>query len=602
MEDRGNWNKKLEFLLATVGYAVGLGNVWRFPYLCFRSGGGAFLIPFFIMLVLCGVPLTYMEMAVGQYTRRGPIGALDKMCPFFKGAGLATVVISFLFTTYYIIIITWSFYYLFSTFQAELPWKGCNHTWSSDMCWEGDRQNSSGATTGVLRYLGNATNSSLELTLDKGSANKTRSPTEDFYYQRVLEQSSGINEQGTIRWELALILLLCWTLVYFCIWKGPKSTGKVVYFTATFPYVVLVILLIRGLTLDGAMNGILFFIEPKWEQLLDAKVWVNAAAQTFNSLGVAFGGLITMSSYSKFSNRILRDVLSLAVVDAFTCILAGFAIFSILGNLALTQNKEVADVVEEGPGLVFVIYPEAFTSMPVSQLFAALFFFMLICLGIDSQFASVEVIVTAISDHFGDKVKKYLHRKELLVLVVCIVSCLFGLPNITQGGVYYFQLIDYYTAALSLMVLAFFEVIAVCWFYGARRLARNIEEMTGRHPPVFFIVCWYLLSPLLLLGIMVFSMIQYKPLSIAGYEYPLWAQVLGWFLALISMVCIPLGMVHAIYKAKGDNLLQKFRNSLRAQIMDESSPPLWQEDIVDKHPVKLISNGQLPTDCKNTRV
>ncbi|ESO97261.1 hypothetical protein LOTGIDRAFT_115105 [Lottia gigantea] len=534
LEVRGSWSKKLEYILAVIGYAVGLGNVWRFPYLCYRSGGGAFLLPFFIMLILCGVPLSYMEMAVGQYTRQGPVGALNKLCPFFKGAGLATVVISFLFTTYYIVIISWSFYYLFNTFQSQLPWQTCNHEWNSEFCWDKSMVNSS-------EYI---------------RPNDTRSPTEDFFIENLLERSSGINEQGSMRWQLVLILLLGWIIIYFCIWKGPKSTGKVVYFTALFPYVVLIILLVRGLTLPGAVDGIIFFIKPRWELLLDATVWVNAAAQTFNSLGVGFGGLITMSSYSKFNNNIIKDVVILATVDAVTCILAGFAIFSILGNLAYNQDTIVENVVKEGPGLVFVIYPQAFVSMPAAQLFAFLFFFMLICLGIDSQFASVEVIVTTIQDHFSPQVRKYLKRKEVLVLIVCFVSFLFGLPNVSQGGIYFFQLIDYYAAALSLMILAFFEVIGITWFYGANRLAKNVEEMTGRKPQLFFVICWYGLSPLLILGIWVFSMIQYKPLEVAGYEYPGWAVGLGWVIALLSVACIPLGMIHAVITAKGSNIWQ----------------------------------------------
>ncbi|XP_041348623.1 sodium- and chloride-dependent GABA transporter ine-like isoform X2 [Gigantopelta aegis] len=554
----------------------------------------AFLIPFFIMLVLCGIPLVYMEMAVGQYTRQGPVGALSKLCPFFKGAGLATVVISFLFTTYYIIIITWSVFYLFNTFQAELPWTTCHVDWSSTLCCDGITNISvtdgSGPMMYMTRNISHTEHNTTTVTTVMGQVadvscpNHTRSPTEDFYLERVLGRTSGIEEQGVIKWELALILLLCWIIVYFCIWKGPKSTGKVVYFTATFPYVVLVILLVRGVTLPGAIDGIRWFIEPKWSLLLDAKVWVNAAAQTFNSLGVAFGGLVTMSSYSKFNNKILRDVLSLAAVDAFTCLLAGFAIFSILGNLAYTQGKDVEDVISEGPGLVFIIYPQAFVNMPVAPLFAFLFFFMLICLGIDSQFASVEVIVTTISDHFGPQVKKYLKRKEFLVLVVCVVSFLCGLPNITQGGIYFFQLIDYYVAALSLMVLAFFEVIAITWFYGARRLGRNIEEMTGTKPPFVFIVCWYVVSPVLILGIWVFSMIQYKPLSMAGYEYPSWAQGIGWVIALVSIVCIPAGMVHAVIQAKGSNIWKKFKNSLKTRLQEERMVPLVALNTVSSNP------------------
>ncbi|CAG5123513.1 unnamed protein product, partial [Candidula unifasciata] len=480
-------------------------------------------------------------------------------------AGVATVMISFLFTTYYIIIITWSVYYMFNTFTDTLPWTSCNNTWNSPHCWD----------PLVLNASAGAGNQTLI-----GQPNDSRSPTEDFFIENVLEKSSGIDEQGVMRWQLLLILLLCWVVVYFCIWKGPKSTGKVVYFTATFPYLVLVILLVRGVTLPGSLDGIYFFIKPQWSLLLEAKVWVYAAAQNFNSLGVAFGGLITMSSYSKFNNNIVRDVLTLAFVDAVTCLLAGFTIFSILGNLALNQGKLVEDVVEEGPGLVFVIYPQAFNTMPVSQLFAFLFFFMLVCLGIDSQFASVEVIVTTIQDHFYGQVKRYLKRKEVLVGLVCFVSFLCGLPNITQGGFYFFQLIDYYAAALSLMVLAFFEVVGICWFYGARNLADNIRQMTGTKPNIFFVACWYVLSPLLILSIWVFSMIQYRPLSIAGYQYPDWAVGLGWVIALMSVVCIPAGMVHAVLTTKGNSLFRKFVNSFSAQLEPETSSPITQDSDV----------------------
>ncbi|GFO08625.1 sodium- and chloride-dependent gaba transporter ine-like [Plakobranchus ocellatus] len=566
------------------------------------------------MLVLCGVPLAFMEMAVGQYTRQGPIGALSKLCPFFKGAGLATVVISFLFTTYYVVIITWSFYYMFHTFTSELPWTHCNHSWNSELCWDQKSAAKMAAVNNVTFVTTNLSASYYDVTYNRTSAsengsaqsttgnvvlqpNGSRSPTEDFFIENVLQKSSGIEEQGSVRWELLLILLMCWVIVYFCIWKGPKSTGKVVYFTATFPYLVLVILLGRGITLPGSDDGIEFFIKPRWELLLDAKVWVNAAAQNFNSLGVAFGGLITMSSYSKYNNNIVRDVLILAVVDAVTCLLAGFAIFAILGNLALSQGKAVGDVVEEGPGLVFVIYPQAFNTMPVAQLFAFLFFFMLICLGIDSQFASVEVIVTTIQDHYGHHVRHYLRRKEVLVFVVCLVSFLAGLPNITQGGFYFFQLIDYYAAALSLMILAFFEVIAICWFYGAKNLADNITHMTGIRPNAFFIVCWYFVSPLLILGIWIFSLVQYKPLSIAGYTYPDWAVALGWIIALVSVACIPIGMFHGVMMSPGTSWGKKLVNSFNPILMPEHGQPIF----TDKSP-PIHSNGLGGSDIGLTQV
>lgn len=583
--ERDTWSKKLEFLLAAIGYSVGLGNVWRFPYLCFQSGGGAFLIPFFLMLILCGVPLLYMELTVGQYTKQGPVGALAKICPLFTGAGLATVVISFLFTTYYNVIITWSFYYLFHSFSEELPWSHCGHEWNSPVCWDG-----SNTQTTLTNVTINNVTVLKNITIIAIKPNGSVSPTEDFFESKMLRKSSGIEEQGALNWDLALILLLCWVIVYFCIWKGPRGTGKVVYFTATFPYLVLLVLLVRAVTLPGSWNGIMYFIWPKWELLADPKVWVYAAAQNFNSLGIAFGGIITMSSYNKFNNSIVKDVLTIAVVDAVTCLLAGFAIFAALGYLAETQQTDVTEVIKQGPGLVFIIYPQTFTTMPLPQLFAVAFFVMLICLGIDSQFASVEVIVTTLNDHFAPQVKKYLKRKEVLVFLVCAFSYLCGLPNVTQGGLYFFSLLDHYAAAVSLMYLAFFEVIAITWIYGANRLAKNVEEMNGSRPNIFFIFCWYFVSPIFIFAIWLFSMAMYTPFQLSDYEYPVWANMLGWVFALMSVLCVPLGMVYAFYKAEGQTVWQRFKNTL-ISTLPENAP---QTHLACYSGDVIITNGKIP--------
>ncbi len=133
---RETWGSRASFLLACIGSAVGLGNIWRFPYLCYKSGGGAFLIPYIIMLILCGIPLLFMELTMGQYSRQGPIGALGKICPIFQGAGVATVVISFWLCTYYNVIISWAMFYLANSFQDPLPWSKCGNWWNSDACWD----------------------------------------------------------------------------------------------------------------------------------------------------------------------------------------------------------------------------------------------------------------------------------------------------------------------------------------------------------------------------------------------------------------------------------------------------------------------------------
>jgi len=532
---RDRWANKLQFILACIGNVVGLGNMWRFPYLCYKSGGGAFLIPYFTMLLVCGIPLLYMELAVGQYTRLGPIEAMGKISPFFKGTGVATAIMSFLLSTYYNVIIAWALYYLVSSFYDPLPWIGCDNSWNTDKCWDG--------TLNATKPL-----------------NDTVSAPQEFFDHKMLNMTEGIHDLGGIRWELLGCLAVAWLLIYFCLWKGLKSTGKVVYVTATLPYFLIGAFLFRALTLEGSYQGLYFFFNPKWELLLEAKVWVYAAAQNFNSIGIAFGSLMTFSSYNPFDNRIMYDTLIISLTDAVTCILAGMCVFGTLGNLAHEQNQTVEQVVSSGPGLVFVAYPQALAKMPGAQLWAVIFFAMLLCLGIDSQFATVEVTVTTIKDAYGHWVRKYLKRHEVLVLLVCFVSFLLGIPNITKGGIYFFQLMDYYTAAISLMYIAFFEVVAIVWVYGANRLASNVREMTGSLPNIYIRSCWMVASPCLILAIWIFSLIDYEaPTYNNGqYTYPSGAIAMGWGIASLSMIAIPAFAVIALLNAKGDSFMQVF--------------------------------------------
>jgi solute carrier family 6 GABA transporter-like protein 6/8/11/12/13 len=230
-EDRGTWGNRLEFFLACIGYSVGLGNVWRFGYLSAKSGGGAFLIPYFTALFILGIPLLYMEFAIGQFTQRGPIGAIGKLCPLLKGTGIATIFISFFLSTYYVVIIAWALFFLFSSLNSQVPWKSCRNKWNTKDCWDG----------------------SLNVTFK--TSNNSKTPSEEFFLNRVLSQSTGMENFGWPKWDLLLIVLLVWIIIYFSIFKGVKSQGKIVYISATFPYLVMIIMLVRSVTLDGADKG-----------------------------------------------------------------------------------------------------------------------------------------------------------------------------------------------------------------------------------------------------------------------------------------------------------------------------------------------------------
>ncbi|XP_066211255.1 sodium-dependent serotonin transporter-like isoform X2 [Saccopteryx leptura] len=473
--ERETWGKKVDFLLSVIGYAVDLGNVWRFPYICYQNGGGAFLIPYVIMVIFGGIPLFYMELALGQYHRNGCISIWRKICPIFKGIGYTTCIIAFYTASYYNTIMAWALYYLISSFTDRLPWTSCTNPWNT----------------------GNCTNYFLDDNVT-WTIHST-SPAEEFYTRHVLQihRSEGLQDLGGISWQLTLCIMLVFTVIYFSIWKGVKTSGKVVWVTATFPYAVLLVLLVRGATLPGAWRGVLFYLKPNWQKLLETGVWVDAASQIFFSLGPGFGVLLAFASYNKFNNNCYQDALVTSVVNCMTSFLSGFVIFTVLGYMAEMRKEDVSEVAKDaGPSLLFITYAEAIANMPASTFFAIIFFLMLITLGLDSTFAGLEGVITAVLDEFPHIWAK---RREYFVLGV-VVTCFFGsLATLTFGGAYVVKLLEEYATGPAVLTVALIEAVAVFWFYGVTKFCRDVKDMLGFSPGWFWRICWVAISPLFLL-------------------------------------------------------------------------------------------------------
>ncbi|KAM9008080.1 sodium- and chloride-dependent glycine transporter 1 isoform 1-T1 [Guaruba guarouba] len=543
---RGNWGNQIEFVLTSVGYAVGLGNVWRFPYLCYRNGGGAFMFPYFIMLVFCGIPLFFMELSFGQFASQGCLGVW-RVSPMFKGVGYGMMVVSTYIGIYYNVVICIAFYYFFVSMTRVLPWTYCSNAWNTPDC------------VGVLD--GNVS-SRAALNLALNATQKRTSPSEEYWRRYVLDLSDDIGNLGEVRLPLLGCLGVSWVVVFLCLIKGVKSSGKVVYFTATFPYVVLTILFVRGITLEGALTGIMYYLTPQWDKILDAKVWGDAASQIFYSLGCAWGGLITMASYNKFHNNCYRDSIIISITNCATSVYAGFVIFSILGFMANHLGVEVSKVADHGPGLAFVAYPEALTLLPISPLWSILFFFMLILLGLGTQFCLLETLVTAIVDEVGNE--WIIRRKTFVTLGVAVAGFLLGVPLTTQAGIYWLLLMDNYAASFSLVIISCIMCVAIMYIYGHRNYFKDIEMMLGFPPPLFFQICWRFISPAIIFFILVFTVIQYRPISYNDYVYPTWAISIGFLMALSSVICIPIYAIYKVCCSEGDTLLERLKNATKA--------------------------------------
>ncbi|XP_022086827.1 sodium- and chloride-dependent glycine transporter 1-like [Acanthaster planci] len=541
---RGNWTNRMDFMLSVIGYAVGLGNVWRFPYLCYRNGGGAFLVPYLMMLCLAGFPLFIMEVGHGQFASKGCIGAWS-IAPIFKGIGYSMCCVTILCCIYYNVIIGYTIFYFYSSFTTEVPWRTCNNTWNTESCM-------------TSNFTEDATR-----------------PSAEFWNNMVLARSEGLHEMGPIRWQNLVCLIIAWIIVFVCISKGVKSSGKVVYFTATFPYVVLIILLIRGVTLPGSLQGILFYIRPDFSRLADANVWKDGAVQIFYSLGPAWGGLHTMASYNKFHNNFYRDSLILAGVNCGTSILAGFVIFSVIGFMAEDMQLPLANVTDNGPGLAFVAYPEALARMPIAPLWSVLFFFMLFTLGLDSQFVMMETVITAVCDELQSFFPRIFKFKTWITLITCFICFLLALPMVTNGGIYIFSLMETYSAGFSILTIGFVECVVIAYVYGSKRFLKDMKVMLGFQLNIYWRICWMLLSPAIITFIFIFWAITYTSLTYYEYTYPLWAECLGWLMIMAGVVFMPAyAIYYMIIYGKG-TIQERFAQGLRPE---ESWGP-----ALDKH-------------------
>ncbi|XP_019719853.1 sodium-dependent proline transporter [Hippocampus comes] len=532
---RGHWGGKYEFLLSCLGYCVGLGNVWRFPYLCYRNGGGVFLLPYFIMLFVTGVPLFLMELSLGQYGAAGPI-TVWKCCPLLKGIGIGMLCVAVLLSLYYNVIIAWTFYYLGSSFQMPLPWS-CDA--NAAIC--------------------------------NNSRGESLSPSEIFWNERVLGvvNSEGLHDPGPIRWPLALCLLVAWLIVFLCMLKGIHSAGKVVYVTATFPYLVLIVLIIRGATLEGSLQGIAFYLMPDWRRLSSAQVWNDAASQIFYSLGIGIGGVLSMASYNKFDNNVIRDTIIITTGNCLTSFFAGFAIFSVLGHMAWRRGVPIENVAVSGPGLAFVVYPEALALLPGSAFWSVLFFLMLFMLGIDTLFGNIEGITTAVLDEFP-QLRGNTKHKSLFLGALCFCFYLMGLLFVTEGGIYWFTLIDSFSTSFGLIIITLFMCIGISFFYGVNQFCQDIIDMIRHCPPwcskflLYFKACWVFFTPFLLLFILTYIFIEMYSTSLryGSYVYPRWGKALGVCMATTCCLQILIWAIIAICKETG-TLKERFHKSIR---------------------------------------
>ncbi|KAM9404407.1 sodium-dependent neutral amino acid transporter B(0)AT1-like [Salvelinus alpinus] len=568
--DRPKWDNKTQYMLTCVGFCVGLGNVWRFPYLCQSHGGGAFMIPFLILLVLEGVPLLHLEFAIGQRLRKGSVGVWSAIHPYLAGVGIASMFVSLMISLYYNTIMAWVMWYLFNSFQETLPWSQCPRNYN---------------LTGLV------------------SECEQSSPVDYFWYRETLNTTPDIGENGGLQWWMVLCLISAWAVLYICIIRGIETTGKAVYVTSTLPYVVLSIFLIRGLTLKGSLSGVVFLFTPDLTELTNPTTWLDAGAQVFYSFSIAFGGLISFSSYNSVHNNCEQDAVIISAVNGFTSVYAATVIYTIIGFRAterfdnclggnilallntfdlpegnVTENNydqvlqslngTHTEVIQglnlktcdlntflsegvEGTGLAFIVFTEAITKMPVSPVWSVLFFIMLFCLGLSSMFGNIEGVLVPLQD-LGVFPKSW--PKEATTGTTCVLCCFVGLIFVQGSGNYWLSLFDSFAGSIPLLIIAFCEMVGVVYLYGIDRFNEDIKFMIGHKPNLFWQITWRFVSPAIMFVIFVFYFITkvtetllyktWNPESenfptLEEKPYPAWIYVIIFILAGTPSLAVP---------------------------------------------------------------
>lgn len=448
MGGREHWASRRAFILASIGSAIGLGNIWRFPYVCYENGGGAFLIAYFIGLVTAGIPLLILEFGLGHSTEGAAPKAMRKIHPKMEWFGWVAAAVGFVICTYYAVIMSYC----------------ANYTWHS-------------------------------LTLAWGD-----NPS-DFFYNKVIGLSD-VSGPDAKPWSLGRFmpgilvgLVISWVWIILSIWKGTKTVGKVVYVTVLVPWAILLVFVVRGVTLPGAGDGLRFYLTPVFEKLLDPQVWLAAYTQVFYSLSVGFAIMIAYSSFLPRKSDIVKNAFVIGIADALTAFLGGLAVFGVLGYKAQLSGVAIEGVVRAGPELVFVTYPDIINNLPMPHLFGILFFLMLLTLAIDSAFSLVEAVAAAVRDKWG-----WSHRRTNLT--VGSIALVLGVPLTFGAGLHWLDIVDRFMNQIGLSMVVLGECLLIGYYFKSERMREYVNGLSDFVIGKWWNVCIMVITPAAILWLL----------------------------------------------------------------------------------------------------
>ncbi|KKB44416.1 sodium-dependent transporter [Bacillus thermotolerans] len=493
-QERSMFGSRAGFILAAVGSAIGLGNIWRFPAVAYENGGGAFFLPYLFALLTAGIPLLILEFTIGHKYRGSSPLAFARINKNAEWLGWWQVAVSFVIATYYSVIIAWALWYTFFSF---------NLSWGSD-------------TTTFL--------------------------VGDFLEVADAGVFGGIVPGILV--ALAVVWMIVLGILIGGVKKGIEKANKIM-----IPLLVILFLIIvvRALTLEGAATGLNAFFQPEWSQLLNGKVWIAAYGQIFFSLSIGFAIMITYSSYLPKKSDITNNAFITGFSNSGFELLAGIGVFSALGFMAVQQNVAVDEVVSSGVILAFAVFPQIINEFPVAnELFGVLFFGSLVLAGFTSLMSIVETFVAGVQEKFNVSRTKS-------VLIGGGIASLISILYATRGGLNFLDTVDYFINNFGVAFAGLVEVILVAWvFKQLDPLKSYADSVSDIKLGAWWKICLSIITPVVL-GYMMFDNIRQNIAGPYG-DYPqAFINTYGWTVAVGAIV---LGFIFAYMKRWKSGMLE----------------------------------------------
>ena len=471
---REQWGSRAGFILAAVGSAIGLGNIWRFPYMAYENGGGAFFIPYIFAMITAGIPFMILEFSMGQKYRGSAPKTLAKIHSKFEWLGWFQVGVAAVIAVYYVAVIGWSISYLGLSFTQG---------WGTD--------------------------------------------TNAFFFSEYLKLGDNSpTELGSIQWKIALSMMIAWAITYTAIAKGVKSgIERASKIMMPILFLMVIFLIIRMVFLPGALDGVNYMFEPDFSKILDVKVWAAAYGQIFFTLSIGFAIMLAYSSYLPEKSDITNNAFMTVLINCGFSILAGIMIFSVLGYMAQEQGKPLTDVVSAGVGLAFVTLPAAINLLPAPYILGPLFFFALVVAGLSSHISILEAVTSAIIDKL-----KWSRKKAANVVIGTgfIVSMSFA----TNGGLLLLDLVDHFANNVGIMVGGLVEIVLIAWVLKHVPEVRHyVNEHSDFSIGQWFEICLRFITPIMLAIILATKLYALFTDGYGGYDLTIgWALIAALFI------------------------------------------------------------------------